>query len=94
MKDEDREDTMKAEAAAKERESLAKFTKSKWETVDETELEAQGEYCHSEVKHWNHYLPLDGILQVPIYLVWACWVQNLTTFLHKNCYFKIRTKIK
>ena len=25
---------------------------------------------------YDHYLPPYGILKIPIYLVWACWVQN------------------
>ena len=45
-------------------------------------------------KWWNlsiygHYLQLDGTLQICIYLAWACWVQNWTTFLHNNRYFEI-----
>ena len=28
-----------------------------------------------------HYLPLDGMINIPIYLVWGCWVQlNSTNF--------------
>ena len=23
----------------------------------------------------EHYLPLDGMINIPIYLVWGCWVQ-------------------
>ena len=29
----------------------------------------------------NHYLPLDGMINIPIYQVWGCWVQlNSTQF--------------
>ena len=38
-----------------------------------------------------HYLPLDGMVNVPIYLVWASWVRNGTTFLSDNRYFEIQT---
>ena len=34
-----------------------------------------------------HYLPLDGMVNIPIYLVWAYWVRNGTTFLSDNRYF-------
>lgn len=33
--------------------NLAKFTKSKWETVDETELEAQGNVTSDVVKKYK-----------------------------------------
>ena len=43
--------------------------------------------------HSFHYLPLDSILQIPIliYLFWAFWVQNWTTFVSDNRYFEIQT---
>ena len=43
--------------------------------------------------HVLHYLPLDGILQILIYLLWECSVQNRTTFLCKTLYFEIQTLI-
>ena len=39
----------------------------------------------------DHYLPLDGMVNIPIYLVWAFWVRNGTTFLSDNRYFEIQT---
>ena len=36
-----------------------------------------------------HYLPLDCMVNIPIYLVWASWVRNGTTFLSDNRYFEI-----
>ena len=30
-------------------------------------------YSHEMVS--NNYLPLDGMINIPIYLVWGCWVQ-------------------
>ena len=40
----------------------------------------------------RHYLPLNGMVNIPIYLsVWASWVRNETTFLSDNCYFDIET---
>ena len=38
-----------------------------------------------------HYLPLDGMVNIPIYLVWASWVRNGTTFLSDNRYFEIQS---
>ena len=40
-----------------------------------------------------HYLPLDGVLQMPFYLVWEYWVQNRTSQLsvRNNRYFEIQT---
>ena len=31
----------------------------------------------------SHYLMLDGIVNIPIYLIWASWVRNGTTFLSR-----------
>ena len=28
----------------------------------------------------GHYLPLDGMINIPIYLVWGCWVQLNSKF--------------
>ena len=39
----------------------------------------------------KQYLPLDGMVNMPTYLVWASWVQNGTTFLSDNRYFEIQT---
>ena len=30
----------------------------------------------------SHYLPLDGMINIPIYLVWGCWVQLNSTQLN------------
>ena len=38
-----------------------------------------------------HYLPLDGMVNIPIYLVWECWVRNGITFQGDNRYFEIQT---
>ena len=38
-----------------------------------------------------HYLPLDGIVNMPIYLVWGPWLGNGSTFLCDNRYFEIQT---
>ena len=40
---------------------------------------------------WGHYLPLDGMVNIPTYLVWASWVRNGSTFLSDNRYFEIQT---
>ena len=37
------------------------------------------------------YLPLDVILKITIYLIWACWIQNRTTFQSNNRHFEIET---
>ena len=39
----------------------------------------------------SHYLPLDGMVNIPIYLVWASWVRNGTTFQNDKPYFEIQT---
>ena len=39
----------------------------------------------------GHHIPLDGMVNIPIYLVWASWVKNGTTFLCDNRYFEIQT---
>ena len=39
-----------------------------------------------------HYLPLDGMVNIPIYLVWASWVRNRTTFLSYNVTLKFKLK--
>ena len=41
--------------------------------------------------HKLHYLPLDGMVNIHIYLVWASWVRNGTTLLNDNRYFEIQT---
>ena len=38
----------------------------------------------------EHYVPLDGMVNIPIYLVWASWVRKVTTFLSDNRYFDIQ----
>ena len=38
-----------------------------------------------------HYLPQDGMVDIPIYLIWGSWVTNGTTFLSDNRYFEIQT---
>ena len=38
-----------------------------------------------------HYLPLDSTVNIPVYLVWASWVRNGTTFPSDNRYFEIHT---
>ena len=45
------------------------------------------------VSDFKRYLPLHGILQLLIYLIWVFLVQNQTTFLSNNCYFEIQTSI-
>ena len=39
---------------------------------------------------FTNYLPLDGMVNIPIYLVWASRVRNETTFLSDNRYFEIQ----
>ena len=45
----------------------------------------------SFIARFHHYLPLDGMVNIPIYLVWASWVRNGTTFQSDYCYFEIQT---
>ena len=45
--------------------------------------------CALPVK--THYLLLDGMVNIPMYLVWASWVRSETTFLSDNRYFEIQT---
>ena len=36
----------------------------------------------------RHYLPLDGMINIPIYVVWGCWVQlNSTQFFADHIIF-------
>ena len=49
-------------------------------------------WCHTETsRHEEDHLPLDGMVNKPIYVVWASWVRNGTTFLNDNRYFEIQT---
>ena len=45
----------------------------------------------NETSYWDakHYLPLDGMVNIPIYL--ASWFRNGTTFLNDYRYFEIQT---
>ena len=37
--------------------------------------------CWLKIKmHPFHYLPLHGMINIPIYLVWECWVQLNSIF--------------
>ena len=48
----------------------------------------------SDFQHWEDIhcdtLP-DGILKITIYLIWACWIQNRTTYQSNNRHFEIET---
>ena len=35
----------------------------------------------------KHYLPLDGTINMPIYLVWGCWVQLNSIFFADHIIF-------
>ena len=45
---------------------------------------------NASYQHFSHYLPLDGMVNKAIYLVWASCVRNGATFPSDNRYFDIQ----